>query len=70
MIWLPDGDEVPDRERAHDSEPEMMQTFVWNSDGFQADAMPCPAMPKREMFTAAYDIRNILTKIVDRRRER
>jgi hypothetical protein len=45
-----------------------MLTFVWNPHGFQVvDAMPYHTIPKGEMFTAAYDIRNILSEIVARR---
>jgi hypothetical protein len=65
MIWLPDGDEVSDRERHRIQSPKLMLPFVWNSHGFQvADAIPCHVMPKGEMFTAAYYVRNILTEII------
>jgi hypothetical protein len=37
-----------------------MSTFVWNLHGFQI----VDAIPKREMFTAAYHVRNIVTEIV------
>jgi hypothetical protein len=37
-----------------------MLTFVWNPEGFQV----VDVMPKGEMFTAAYYIRNSLTEIV------
>jgi hypothetical protein len=86
IIWLPDGDEVPDREKHMIQSPKLMQTFVWNPHGFQivdamqcnamqchamqCNAMPCHAMPKGEMFRAAYDIRNIRTEIVAWRGER
>jgi hypothetical protein len=54
MIRLPDGDEVPDRERHMIQSLKVMLTFVWNSHGFQVvDAMSCHAMPKGEMFTSA-----------------
>jgi hypothetical protein len=69
MIWLPDGDEVPDREKRMIQSPKLVLTFVWNSMDFKL-LMPCHAMPKQEMFTAAYDLRNILTEIVARCGER
>jgi hypothetical protein len=50
MIWLPDGDEVPDREKHMIQSPELMLMFVWNPDGFQV----VDAMSKREMLAAAY----------------
>jgi hypothetical protein len=41
IIWLPDGDEVPDREKHMIHNPKLMLTFVWNPYGFQVvDAMP------------------------------
>jgi hypothetical protein len=46
--------------------PKLRLTFVWNLHGFQV----VDAMPKREIFTAAYYVRNILTEIVARRGER
>jgi hypothetical protein len=65
MIWLSDADEVLDREKHMIQSPKFMLTFVWNRHEFQAvDAMPCHAMPKGEVFTAADYIRNILTEIV------
>jgi hypothetical protein len=65
MIWLPDGDEAPDREKHMIQSSKLMLRFVWNPHGFQTiDAMPCHAMPKGEIFTTACDIRNILTEIV------
>jgi hypothetical protein len=40
MIWLPDGDEVPDREKHMIQNPKLMLTFVWNPHEFQVvDAM-------------------------------
>jgi hypothetical protein len=40
MIWLPDGDEVPDREKHMIQSPTLMLMFVWNPHGFQVvDAM-------------------------------
>jgi hypothetical protein len=62
MIYLSDGDDVPDREKYMVQSPKLMLTFVWNPYEFQVvDAMPCHAMPchvrpKREMFTAAHYI--------------
>jgi hypothetical protein len=42
VIWLPDGDEVPDRENHMIESPKLMLTFVWNPHGFQiVDAIPC-----------------------------
>jgi hypothetical protein len=70
MIRLPDGDEVPDREKHMIQSPNLMRTFVWNPHGFQVvnampcHAMPCHAMPKGEMFRVADYIRNILTETV------
>jgi hypothetical protein len=41
MIWLPYGDEVPEREKYMIQSPILMLTFVWNPYGFQVvDAMP------------------------------
>jgi hypothetical protein len=41
MIWLPDGDEVPDREKHMIQSPKLMLTFVWNPHGLQVvDIMP------------------------------
>jgi hypothetical protein len=62
MIWLPDGDEISDREKHMIQSPKLMLTFLWNPPVFQV----VDVMPKREMFTAASNILNILTKIVDR----
>jgi hypothetical protein len=65
MIWLPDGDEIPDREKHMIQSPKLMRTFFWNPDGSQAvDGMSCYA--KRRDVHATYDIRNILTEIVAR----
>jgi hypothetical protein len=51
--------------------PKLMLMFVWNPDGFQVvGAMPCHAKPKGEMFTAAGDMRNLLTDIGARGGER
>jgi hypothetical protein len=63
MIWLPDGDEISDREKHKIQSLKLMLTFVWNPHGFQV----VDAMSKGEMFTAAYYIRNILTEIIARR---
>jgi hypothetical protein len=49
MIWLPDGDEVPDQESHMVQSPELMLTSVWNPLGFQA----VDTMPKGNIFTAA-----------------
>jgi hypothetical protein len=44
MIWLPDGDEIRDREKDRIQSLKLMLMFVWNPHGFQvADAMPCYA---------------------------
>jgi hypothetical protein len=40
--------------------PELMFRFIWNPHGFQVVDL----MLKGEIFTAAYDSRNILTQIV------
>jgi hypothetical protein len=41
MTWLPDGDEISDREKSLIQSPKLMLTFVWNPHGFQiVDAMP------------------------------
>jgi hypothetical protein len=46
MIWLPDGDEIIDREKHMIQSPKLMLPFVWNPHGFQVvDVMPCHAMP-------------------------
>jgi hypothetical protein len=66
MIWLSDGDEIPDRQKHMIQSPKLMLTFVWNPHGFQV----VDTIPKGEIFTAAYSIRNILTEIVARRGER
>jgi hypothetical protein len=66
MIWLPDGDEVSDRENHMIQSLKLMLTFVWNPQGFQI----VDAMPTGEMFPAACYIRNILTEIVARRGEK
>jgi hypothetical protein len=49
MIWLPDGDQVPDREKHVIQNPKLMLTLVWNLHGFQVvDVMPCRAMPSQK----------------------
>jgi hypothetical protein len=46
MIWLPGGDEVPDREKRMIQSRKLMLMFAWNPDRFQVvDAMPCHVMP-------------------------
>jgi hypothetical protein len=41
--------------------PKLMRIFVWNPHGFQVvDAMSCHAMPKREIFAAAYSITRMI----------
>jgi hypothetical protein len=71
MIWLPDGDEVSDREKQMIHSPKLMITFVWNPHGFQVvHALPCHTTLKIEIFTAAHYVRNILTEIVARREQR
>jgi hypothetical protein len=60
MIWLPDGDEVPDQEKHMIQSPKLILTFVCDPHGFQVVG----AMPKGKMFTAAYYVRRILTEIV------
>jgi hypothetical protein len=66
MIWLQDGDEVPDREKHMIQTPKLMFTFGWNPDGFHVvDAMPshakrrdvqsrlvCPNYRDRDRFVA------------------
>jgi hypothetical protein len=66
MIWLPDGDEVPDQEKHMIQSPKLMLTLVWNPHGFHV----AEAMPKGEIFTAASYIRNILVEIVALRGEK
>jgi predicted RNA-binding protein YlxR (DUF448 family) len=40
MIWMPDEDEVPDREKHMIQSQKLMLTFVWNPHGFHVvDAM-------------------------------
>jgi hypothetical protein len=53
MIRLPDGDEIPDRVKHMFQSQKLMLTCVWNPHGSQV----VDAMPKGEMFTAAYYIR-------------
>jgi hypothetical protein len=56
-------DEVLDREKQMIQSSKLMPTFVWNPHGFQVvDAIPCPLMPKGEMFTAAHYIRIFSSK--------
>jgi hypothetical protein len=44
MIWLPDGDEIPDREKHMIDYPILMPALGWNPHGFQVvDAMRCHA---------------------------
>jgi hypothetical protein len=59
-------DEVPDREKHMIQSPKLMLTFIWNPHGCQV----VDAMPKGEMFTAAYYVRNILTETAARPGER
>jgi hypothetical protein len=61
-------DEVPDQEKKKQmiQSPKLMLTFIWNLHGFCFVG----AIPKGEMFTIAYDIRNLLIEIVTRRGER
>jgi hypothetical protein len=55
MIYLPDGDEVPNREKQVIQSPKLMLTFIWNLQGFQVvDAIPCHGIRKGGIFTAAY----------------
>jgi hypothetical protein len=57
MIWLRDGDEVPDRGKYVIQSQKLMLAFVWNPHAFQVvDPMSWQGMPKRETFTAAYYI--------------
>jgi hypothetical protein len=54
IIWLPDGDKAPDREKHMIQSPKLMQTFLWNPDEFQVvDAMPSQDIPKGEIFAVA-----------------
>jgi hypothetical protein len=42
IIWLPDGNEISDREKHLIQSPKLILAFVWNSHGFQlVDAIPC-----------------------------
>jgi hypothetical protein len=42
MIWLPEGDDIPNREKHMIQSPKWMLMFVWNPHGFQVvDAMRC-----------------------------
>jgi hypothetical protein len=66
MTWLPDGCEIPGREKHMIQSPKLMPVFVWNPHGFQI----VDAMPKGEMFTTVHHLRNKLTKIVAQRGER
>jgi hypothetical protein len=68
MIWLPDGNEVPDRKKHMIYSPKLVLMFACNPHGFQVvDSMLFHDIPKGEMFTAVYYIRNLLTEIVARR---
>jgi hypothetical protein len=41
IIWLPDEDEVPDREKHTIQSPKLILSFVWNPHGLSVvDAMP------------------------------
>jgi hypothetical protein len=62
MIWLPDREEVLDREKHMIQSQKLMLTFLWNPHGFQI----VDTMPKGEIFMAAYYVRNILAEIVAR----
>jgi hypothetical protein len=64
MIWLPDGDEILDREKQMIQSSKLMLTFVRNPHGFQV----VDTLPKREMYAAAYNIRKFLAEIIARRR--
>jgi hypothetical protein len=55
MIWLPDGDEILDREKQRLQSPKLMLTFVSNPKDSKL-LMPCHVMPKGSIFTAAYYI--------------
>jgi hypothetical protein len=66
MIWLPDGDGVPDRKKHMIQSPKLTLRFFWNSHGFQL----VDAMAKGEIFTAAIDIRNSLIEIIAQCEER
>jgi hypothetical protein len=69
MIWLPDGDDLPDREKHTIRRPKLMLTFAWNPNGFQiGNAILCNA--KGAIFMAAYYIHNIVTEIAVRHGER
>jgi hypothetical protein len=57
-IWLPDGDEISDREKHMVQSPKLMLTFVWNPHGLQVvDIMPwqqerCSRLPAiRDIFS-------------------
>jgi hypothetical protein len=69
IIWLSNGDEIPDWKKHMIQSPKLMLMFVWNRHGFEVvDAMSYHAMRKGEMFTAAHDVRNILAEIIARPR--
>jgi hypothetical protein len=41
MIWLPYGDEIPDREKHMIQSPKLIRTFAWNPHRFQVvDVIP------------------------------
>jgi hypothetical protein len=63
MIWLPDGDEVPDRQKRMIQNLKLMRTFVWTRHVFQV----ADAMPKGKIFATACYVRHILTETVVRR---
>jgi hypothetical protein len=49
IILLPNGDEVPDREKHLFQRPKLMLTFVWNPHGVQV----VDGIPRGKMFRAA-----------------
>jgi hypothetical protein len=58
MIWLPDGDEIPDREKHMIQSPKLMLTVVWNPHGFQVvDAVSC----QKERFSRPSNISEIFS---------
>jgi hypothetical protein len=63
-IWLPEGTEVPERERITIQSRKMMVTIVWNPRGFYRIV----ALPKGMKFNVDYYIYHILHPLAEWRR--
>jgi hypothetical protein len=62
VVVTSSGHEPGTRTRSGIGHSKMMSTIVWNPNGFHL----IDAMPKREKYTARYDIDNIPTPIFQR----